>query len=401
MTNNRFDNKAQLQLFITAVQDHAKVTVKVSTSNFQQEKTLGLGETFTASIPSVCELDILRKSQCSVIVQSSADVAVTALNYKYRTADTSVVYPTTEWGKEYYVITPGSLKGREFSITNGKDNNTVNILLGGTLIYNGRFYIKGSTILLNLKPYESVLIESPFDLTGTTVSSEQPVAVFTGHACSKMLSFYCNHVYEQLLPVDKWGSTFFVPPVTLQTKYDIVYVMASQPTQLNVSGSRQYTVNLGAGTLQQMKISQTSPLYLQADHGIQVLMMFSGTQKGFTFYDNFLMSVLSTDKYCSLYSLRFIKGFDNQALIVIPNMAVPKLRLDGKPLPQNVKWTQFPGTEYLWTQIDSNTGNILSSSGIPFALYSIGFSHRNGYGSAGQCVQPGKAHACKKLPYYS
>lgn len=393
LKNYQSDNRAQLQLFITAVEDNAKVTVKTSILNFRNDKALGLGETFTVSIPPSCELDSGQKLPCSVIVNASADVAITALNYKFGTADTSVVFPTTEWGTDYYVFTPARLNNKEFSVTNGKSNNKVVVFVKVPFKFRGTFYIRGSSLTLNLKPYESVMFESNSDLTGTKVTSQKPVAVFTGHTCTIGFYYYCNHVYEQLLPVNKWGSMFVVPPVPLQSKYDTVCVTASQSTTINVkSGQKPYLINLAAGMSKELQTSQSSPLYLQADHGIQVLMFFSGARKGNLYYAAFLLSVLSTDRYCPHYSLRSIKNFDNEALIVAPNTALPKLRLDNKPLPQNTKWRHFPGTIYYWTQIDCNQGNILSSSSVPFALYSLGFAQRNGYGSAGQCVQPGKMH---------
>lgn len=102
------------------------------------------------------------------------------------------------------------------------------------------------------------------------------------------------------------------------------------------------------------------------------------------------MSGLSTDRSCSQYS---IEKFDNVVLIVAPNNTRAKLRLNGKPLPQNTKWTSFQSTEHFWTQINSNRQNILSSSCIPFDLYSMGFKSNIEYGSVGQCMQPGKVHA--------
>lgn len=394
MKNYGFDSKAQLQLFITAVEDNARVTVKTSILNFQQDKTLRLGETFTVTIPPRCELDSKHNVLCSVIVHASADVAITAFNYKFRTADTSVVYPTTEWGTEYYVVTPANLTNKEFSVTNGKDNNKMTIFVGSQIWFKGHKYIKGSKLSLTLKPYESIIFESVHDLTGTRVTSAQPVAVFAGHTCTLFSYKYCNHVYEQLLPVNKWGSTFIVPPVPLQSNYDIVYVTASQYTRINVKyGNKLYVKNFAAGMSETFETSKSSPLYLQADHGIQVLMFFRGAKKGATIYDAFFLSVLSTDRYCSHYSLRALEKFDNEALVVAPKAALPKLRIDNKPLPQNPNWQSFPGTDYFWAQIDSNKGNILSSSNVPFALYSLGFAERNGYGSAGQCVQPGEMHA--------
>lgn len=54
------------------------------------------------------------------------------------------------------------------------------------------------------------------DLTGARVTASKPVAVFSGHECT----FYpqdqgaCDHLEEQLLPVDTWGNRIpLVPPI--------------------------------------------------------------------------------------------------------------------------------------------------------------------------------------------
>lgn len=392
LKNSRFDNKAELKLFITAVENNARVTVRNSLTSYRRAEALRLGETFVVPIPPVCELDSKRNSRCSVIVHASADVAITALNHKLRTTDTSVVYPTTEWGTEYYIVTPLKHNFKEFSVTNGKNDNKVVVFVKRPFRFRGIYYRTGTRVAFNLKPYESVIIESTSDLTGTKVTSDKPVAVFTGHTCTTGFYQYCNHVYEQLLPVNMWGSSFIVPPVPTQSRYDTVYVTASQDTNVNVrSGKRTYSIKLTAGMSKALQTSQSMPLSLQADHGIQVLMFFNGAKKGNSYYDAFLLSVLSTDRYCSHYSLRAIKDFDNKAMIVAPMAALRNLKLNNKPLPRSGRL--IPGTKYYWTLVDGNRGNILSSSGAPFALYSLGFSHRNGYGSAGRCVQPGKMHA--------
>lgn len=45
---------------------------------------------------------------------------VAAFNYKLYTADTSVIYPVSEWGTDYYIFTPSATPlgtFKEFSIS--------------------------------------------------------------------------------------------------------------------------------------------------------------------------------------------------------------------------------------------------------------------------------------------
>lgn len=58
------------------------------------------------------------------------------------------------------------------------------------------------------------------DLSGARVRSSAPVAVFTGHTCS----FYpqsqgaCDHLEEQLFPVETWGDRYLLTPTKLRTQ---------------------------------------------------------------------------------------------------------------------------------------------------------------------------------------
>lgn len=49
-----------------------------------------------------------------------------------------------------------------------------------------------------------------FDLTGTEIISDQPVAVFAGHACTFVPfdKWACDHLEEQLFPVTAWGKHY-------------------------------------------------------------------------------------------------------------------------------------------------------------------------------------------------
>uniref|UniRef100_A0A665VU45 Fc fragment of IgG binding protein n=1 Tax=Echeneis naucrates TaxID=173247 RepID=A0A665VU45_ECHNA len=391
----RYDTP-RFQLYISALQSAAKVTVEVSSLNFKQEKTLEAGEGVTVSLPSNVEMYGSVRSPNTVRVEASADVTVTSFSYKLYTADTSVVYPTTDWGTDYFILTPaGSPYGsyKEFSVTNGKQINKVEIFPQGSINFQGRVYGRGSHMVIDLQSYETVQLQSRYDLSSTRVASQHPVAVFTGHTCTWRFS-KCNHVYEQLLPVSSWGSSFIVPPLKFQKKFDSLYLQASQPTRVTVQhGNRKDSLSLKRG--QTVEINHRSEtLSIQADHGIQVLLLFNGVAFGwYQFYDPFLMNILPTDRFCSSYSLEVLDNFENKALIVAHTSAVAELRFDGMNLPRNVQWKEAAGTDFSWAEMSykrtsGNNKHIVSSSSSPFAVYSIGVSQMNGYGAPAQCIKP-------------
>lgn len=389
--------KPQYQLFISAVEERAKVTVQVPSTRFKVNRFTSPGETIVITLPNSIELCASKKSYKTVLIDATADVTVTSFSYKRSTADTSAVFPTTEWGTEYFIFTPKGSPGgtfKEFSVTNGKQGNRVEIYPQGTIKFNRRQYRKGSKLVVSLLPYEALQLQSTDDLTNTRVVSQRPVAVTTGHTCTWLFSS-CSHVYEQLLPVSKWGSSFIVPPVRYQTKYDSVYLQASQPTTITVNyGITKSVVRLSRGQAHEVRYKTPAALSIQADHGIQVLLLFNGVKRrGYPSYDPFLINVLSTDHFCSSYSHISLNGFDNQVLIVTKTDSVKKMKFAGGQIPSN-QWKKVGGTDYSWIQMQINQGKqsrILSSSGSPFGLYTFGVSPTNGYGSWGHCVKPGKA----------
>lgn len=395
-----YDNP-RFELFITAVQANAKVTVQIPALNFKQEKTLNAREGVTVCLPTTVEVYGSQKSPNTVRIEASADVTVTSFSYKLYTADTSVVYPSTNWGTEYFIFTPaGSPHGsfKEFSVTNGKESNKVEIFPKGSISFQGRVYESGSQMVIDLKPYESVQLQSTYELSGTRVASQHPVAVFTGHTCTWQFS-KCNHVYEQLLPVSSWGSSFIVPPLSFQKQYDSVYIQASQTTRVTVQyGNRGDVLTLTRGQTVELRYHDPEILSIQSDHGIQVLLLFNGVTIGWLiYYDPFLMTILSTDRFCSSYSLEGLQGFENQVLIVAQTNAMAELRIDGTNLPSDIQWKKVAGTDFSWAAMPykyvyGNNRHTVSSSGSRFAVYSIGVSQMNGYGAPAQCIQPGKVH---------
>ncbi|XP_015232371.1 PREDICTED: IgGFc-binding protein [Cyprinodon variegatus] len=387
------------QLYITAVQANTKVTVQVPPLKFKEERTLEAGERVTISIPTGIEMYSSEKSCKTVQVEASADVSVTSFNFKLYTADTSVIYPTSEWGTEYFIFTPtngyyGSKK--EFAVTNGKEKNQVEIYPEASIIFQNRVFRRGDKITIDLDPYESVQLQSNGDLSGSRVSSNHPIAVFSGHTCTLRFS-KCNHVYEQLLPVSSWGTTFILSALSFQSKYDSVYLLASQTSHVTINdGKSNKDFTISRGQTKEIKLSSSETLFIKSDHGIQVLLLFNGVYHSWwQQYDPFLMTVMSVDRFCSSYSLEALENFDNKALIVAKTSATARLLWDNGKLPEDIQWKKVTGTDFSsveisYKEISGNRIHTVSSSGSSFGLYSIGVSHMNGYGSAGHCTKDGQ-----------
>lgn len=78
------------------------------------------------------------------------------------------------------------------------------------------------------KAGETLLISTPSDLTGTIISSNKPLAVFSGHQCAQVPvgRTACDHLVEQVPPSTSWGYTFLLNPLAVRESGDIYRVVS-------------------------------------------------------------------------------------------------------------------------------------------------------------------------------
>lgn len=375
--------------------------VKVTAMGKTYEKEIKPGNSESFKLPNSVEMTSSKKSSQTVLIEASQDVTVMSLNYKQYTADTSVVYPVKDWGTEYFIYTPSSSLSdtfKEFSITNYKEPNTIEILLQGSVRFQGKYYRRGSKMTVKLKPFETLQIQSQDNLSGTKVVSQLPVAVSSGHSCAQKYTS-CNHVYEQLLPVNSWGKEFIIAPLPyhsiLTSLHDSVFVQASQPTNItmNVNGKVQ-TYPMFAGQTLELYSHWPYAMYLTSDKGIQVLFEFNGGPEDvLEYFDPFLMTILPTSYFSTSYSLEGQGDFYNNIIVVARNKDLDGFKIDSKPQSANFTWQKVEGTDFSWAEMYYSTGASfyeISHPESPFGLYSYGVSYANGYGSPASADAAGK-----------
>lgn len=381
------------QLLITSIHSNSCVTVSVPGLGFVQKVRLNATQGVTVTLPGGVEVYGSQKSSNTVLIKATRDVCVSSLNAKLYTADTSVVYPMSEWGVEYLIFTPSvspPTMQMQIMFINGAQPNTVQVFLQGDVWFQGKLYASGNKLVVDVQPFETVQLQSSQDLSGTRILSRLPVAVYSGHTCTWLFT-KCNHVYDQLLPMPSWGTRYLVPPLSAQTLYDSVFIQASQLTQITVQSSTLSTNStLTSGQTVQYKLYYPDALSIKADKGIQVLFMFNGVQLSWSrTYDTFMVNLLPNEQFCYSYALNGQDGFDNRALLVVPSKDLAGIRFNGAPLPSSLQWRVVGKTEYSWAEliIQPGTGkhNVTHPSAA-FGLYSMGLALMNGYGAAALCT---------------
>lgn len=115
---------------------------------------------------------------------------------------------------------------------------------------------------------------NPNGLTGMEIIADKPVVVFSGHECANIPSDnnFCDHLEQQLLPVDTWGSQFIGAKFSPRGgEPDVWRVVASEPsTTINTNPAIPGVngITLGRGemaefvTTQDFVMSATGPIQL-------------------------------------------------------------------------------------------------------------------------------------------
>ncbi|XP_015265734.1 PREDICTED: IgGFc-binding protein-like [Gekko japonicus] len=388
------------KLIISGYAPETSVTIYMKRPALRAVIQVNEGQTLSATIPREAEMVGTGLFDSTVIVRADKDISVHSVNSKPTSVDTTIVYPVTSLGTEYYIVTPtvGTDRYREFAIIAWDEPTSVDIHLKGTVTFQRKKYFHGDKISIALSPYQAVQLQSEVDVSGTKIVSQKPVAVYSGHTCvSRQVS--CDHVSEQLLPVSSWGTDFIVPSLPFDTEYDIVYVSTSQKTQVDTQiGASKSNRDLTAARAHLYGIQGSTAMSLSANSGIQVTFFSDGGTHGSLHYDPFFMAIPPVSSYCQAYNIYGYDHFENYALIIAKSSETSGITLDKRPL-RNLHWNPVPGTEFSWASHSLGhryTVHVVEHPTSLFGLLSVGVGNGKAYGSPAVCAKdPCKTLQCR------
>ncbi|KAM9299522.1 uncharacterized protein PAF06_016604 [Gastrophryne carolinensis] len=390
---NSADKIPTREVMITGIEPVTQVTLTIEKDNFKKVITVKKGETITFPYPVTVELKVTGYCRRPMVITADKHITVVSRNYRDDSGDTALIYPVSQWGLKYYITTPSKGPANEktqFSITSQQNPATVIIYITGEVILNKQQYKRGDKITITLDPYTTLQIQSPDDLSGTMVESNEPVQVMAGHTCAQG-SERCSHVCDQLQDVENWGTTFFIPSMPYQPTYDIVYVIVSIDTTITYSTAKgKIDKSMKPGEQIQINVDQSSPLFITCKDGIQVLFFGRGGRYNNQPFGPFTSMIPSSETFGLSYSLFGQNGFDvNLAFIICQTVSISGITIDGVA-PQGLQWKPFPGTAYSYTIYDIGKGlrtHTVQHAFATFGLLSFGYTRNIAYGSMAPCIR--------------
>lgn len=352
-------------------------------------------------------------------------------NYAF-SADASLLIPTHALGQRYRVLTTptqgGYLGGMVIMAT--RPDTAVTIDATNKRIIadpDGDVVQRDGIIDALLQPHEALVVQSrngPIepserDLTGALIEASAPVAVFAGHQCAQYPAAVaaCDHLEEQLIPVQAWGRTFALTPLLTRGRRGVrqpsevnYFKLVTDAVPVRIELSVPYadlsplhgaqpgvtdcvdrldgpsTISLGAG--ESCEFGTLAPVQLRASQPILVRGVLSG-QRSVT--DESAYGARAGDP--AAYLIAPDRQFRNDYPFYVPNTyarsavtitapADAELTLDGAPLalpdPQPV-----PGTNAVFGHLELAPGSHRLRARRPFGIVVYGFDDFVGYAFSG------------------
>ena len=346
-----------------------------------------------AVVPLPREVDLGRTNDVvarkGVHVLANDRVTVYGHSHLPCSTDTYLALPVHSLGTTYYVLTyqdvfttVPQLHGVQFVIV-GTHKDTLVKITPSAEVHGHPAGVSFEVILQQGETYQ-LISTTPADLHRhpdrcheTCRGLRQPS--LRQHPQPRCL--FCDHLVEQLLPADLWGTEFLTLPLAMRLHGDTFRLLALEDhTFVTINGTPAPI--LRAGQFHQQFLDE--PAHILADKPILVAQYaHSSDFDRNTNSDPFMVQVPPTGLYTSNYAVHVpASGFDFSFLnVTIPKMSAGDLMLDEFPVPlwlfQDIGLSGYVGARLY---VAPGSHEIDTANGMPFGVTVYGWGPYDSYG---------------------
>ncbi len=376
---------ATASFFITG-DENTTGTIAIPGLGFSQPFSVTAGAVTTVQLPSTVFLNSSNQVESKGIhVTAGKEVTIYGLNRQQATTDAYLALPTDILGTEYINLgyRNSLVTGTQFGIVATQNATQVTII--PTVTTDGR--VAGTPYTITLNQGQTYLLRnhnSGGDLSGSSITSNKPIAVFGSHQCTNVPPSvtFCDYIVEQLPPTTTWGRNFVTVPLKTRRNGDTFrFLAAENNTAVSVNGSVVATLNKGEFHERIL----TTASQITATKPILVAQYSNGTSFDNVTSDPFMMLIPPYEQFLGNYTIATpASGFRlNFVNIVAPNAAVGSLRLDGSPIPASA-FTPIGSSGFSGAQVDLTAGtHTINGTTLPFGVFVYGFDDFDSYGYPG------------------
>ncbi|XP_033733950.1 uncharacterized protein LOC117323058 [Pecten maximus] len=389
-----------VELFITTMR-RKNVSVEISAPHFEEAEihhlfNVSYGMVKQVHFPNTIRAVGSTRDKKGILIESDDEIVIYGVNKEKFSSDAFLGLPVDVLGTDYYIMTYYPPTDQCELLVVGVENNTaVTVLLGDalgnyTVEWEGHDYRKGDEIHINLDRFDTFQLVSKGDLSGTHVTSDKPVSVFSGNKKTKIgRGFSSDHIVEHLTPVASWGKKFVTVPIPHRTVGDYFRFIASEEdTEIKITGGHNDTIVLKKpGDFAQRNIPSHAFCLVTSNKAIFVAQFAMSQPSRFEPSDPSMIIIPPVEQFASDYTFATPKysfgSYINYFLFIIKAEDSPGLRLNGKPFPHDIRFNWIQGTGYVggFISIPEGSHNVRHVSPISiFGGYLYGRASLESYG---------------------
>ena len=342
-------------------------------------------------------------------VSANSEVSVLLINYREYTIGDYFAYPhliqnLTLAQYQYYAVSTGTLAISDQSLSEvlliGTENNTTvtvvptqNINVPQSIQFSSSPVINvtaGTPFSFTLHKMQTFLFGAPLnDITGTSIVSNKPLTVISGHECGNVPDDIaaCEHITEQIPPTVNWGQQFLLTPYSGKPVQYYKIITAANHTTYNFTCGRYNTTTQylnAAGSSFTHSTSGSSYCSISSDKPILVTQLGAGHNLGII-GDPVISVVPSVDQYSQEIVLVSpnINGNITSHYVNIATTNQSTILVDGiaLTLTWNAIYDHTNNVIGYGTQLNSNSLDIphIITSHTKFSTLVYGFGFSSGY----------------------
>ncbi len=387
--NKASKNELHLELFLTGDED-ANVSIEIKNIGFKREVFIPASTVKSVVIDPLAQITQsgIRDREAAIHITSDTPISVYGLNRRFQTTDTYLGLPKRVLGKSYravgYEVSDGLMS--QFAVAATEDQTIVTITpTVNTQIYPGEAdnelnHKAGETFKVRLDKGDVYQVSardekgSKCDLTGSHITSDKKIAVFSGHQCAYVPPriIACNHLVEQLPPLNSWGKHFYIGNLHPRSKY--TYRVLADKDSTKVFEDAQMIRMLQSGEYLE-RISDRN-VQVTADKPVLVAQYSQGFKNGDSIGDPMMILVSPTQQFLRKY--RFATPVNGQwkhyVNVVAPTKSINTIRLNNNPVDES-QFEKLGISRYSIAYLQIPFGTHIIEGAMPFGLYSYGFGY--------------------------
>ncbi len=221
------------------------------------------------------------------------------------------------------------------------------------------------------------------DLSGTLVSADKPIWVVGASNCALVRTglFFCDHLQEQMLPLDYWGKRYVgahSPVRGTESHYWRIFggedgtVVTSNPP---VPGT---PIAVDKGEWKELVLANGTSVVFESDRPFMAVQYLAGQDAGADYGDPAMYQMIPTEQFLDRYAFVTGIGYVQHYAQVIRVKGNPEVTIDGKTVTG-----YYAVGDYEVADFKIKEGAHLAESDAPFGVINIGYTPVTSYAYPG------------------